>query len=129
MGEVEVLAGEDQAAVDSFLRALRLQPGATRVHYPLGQAYRRLAKEYHPDRCDQGNSPFQVIQEAYAILSNPVTRRAYDDGRQRQRLTSPHGVRMESMKPPDDQKTNFPLWPDQILSYTQCVSKLLIARK
>ena len=27
-------------------------------------AYRRLAKEFHPDRYGEGHSPFQVIQEA-----------------------------------------------------------------
>lgn len=40
-------------------------------------AYRILAQRYHPDK---GGDPaeFRLIQEAYDILSNPLTKRAYD---------------------------------------------------
>jgi DnaJ-class molecular chaperone len=41
-------------------------------------AYRRLAKEYHPDYYGKGHSLFQNIQEAYSTLSDPARRRAYD---------------------------------------------------
>ena len=41
-------------------------------------AYRRLAKEFHPDRYGKDQAPFQIIQEAYAILSNPESRKSYD---------------------------------------------------
>ena len=41
-------------------------------------AYRRLAKEFHPDRYGDNNSPFLNVQEAYSVLSDPVRRRAYD---------------------------------------------------
>jgi DnaJ-class molecular chaperone len=51
-------------------------------------AYRRLAKEYHPDHYGEGHSPFQVIQEAYSVLGDPVSRRAYDDGRRQKRQRS-----------------------------------------
>ncbi len=33
-------------------------------------AYRRLAKEYHPDHYKGNHRPFQAIQEAYAVLSD-----------------------------------------------------------
>lgn len=52
------------------------------------QAYRRLTREYHPDRLPldmQGGElardmteRFQEIQEAYELLSDPLKRRAYD---------------------------------------------------
>jgi len=61
-------------------------------------AYRKLAKEYHPDRYGKGHSPFQVIQEAYSVLSDPTQRRAYDDRRQQQRFASPYGIKVESMR-------------------------------
>lgn len=41
-------------------------------------AYRRLAKELHPDRYMKGCEPFKEIQEAYSTLSDPVRRREYD---------------------------------------------------
>ena len=40
-------------------------------------AYRRLAKEFHPDHYGQ-SSPFLNIQEAYSVLSDPIQRRSYD---------------------------------------------------
>lgn len=43
-------------------------------------AYRALARRYHPDSRveDSSTTLFHEIQAAYAILSNPATRRAYD---------------------------------------------------
>ncbi len=41
-------------------------------------AYRRLAKEFHPDIYGKKSSPFLTIQEAYSVLSDPVSRGTYD---------------------------------------------------
>lgn len=41
-------------------------------------AYRRLAKEFHPDYFGDNHSPFIAIQEAYAVLSDPSKRQAHD---------------------------------------------------
>jgi molecular chaperone DnaJ len=41
-------------------------------------AYRKLAKEFHPDLYGEKSSPFLTIQEAYSVLSDPVRRRNYD---------------------------------------------------
>jgi len=46
------------------------------------EAYRRLAKELHPDYYGQDSGPFIDLQEAYAVLSDPARRRAYDDTHQ-----------------------------------------------
>lgn len=41
-------------------------------------AYRRLAKEYHPDHFKGDKVPFQQIQEAYHILGDKGRRRKYE---------------------------------------------------
>lgn len=40
-------------------------------------AYRRLVKEFHPDRFPGGSGPFMEIQEAYAVLGDAERRREY----------------------------------------------------
>jgi curved DNA-binding protein CbpA len=49
------------------------------------EAYRRLAKQCHPDRAgEQGTGKFQEIQEAYEVLSDPRKRESYDASLARQ---------------------------------------------
>jgi curved DNA-binding protein len=47
------------------------------------RAYRLLAKRYHPDNLDTGDAKkFEILIEAYRILSDPKKRAAYDDNHQ-----------------------------------------------
>src|SRR3954452_6329412 len=44
-------------------------------------AYRRLAKEFHPDRhggCKENEARFKAVSEAYDVLKDPQKRAAYD---------------------------------------------------
>jgi curved DNA-binding protein CbpA len=41
-------------------------------------AYRRLAKEYHPDYYEGDSGPFRQIQEAYSVLGNAQRRAEYE---------------------------------------------------
>ena len=67
-----------------YYQTLGVEPGATAQQ--LKDAYRKLAFKYHPDRtADRPDSAdmMKAVNEAYAVLSDPDKRRAYDGMRQR----------------------------------------------
>lgn len=49
-------------------------------------AFRKLAKEFHPDYFGKPESPFPAIQEAYSVLSDPERRRKYDQSLESARM-------------------------------------------
>lgn len=64
----------------SYYALLGLHPSASVVE--IRRAYRELSKRYHPDTTElpqaQATAKFQKLNEAYATLSNPERRAAYD---------------------------------------------------
>jgi len=42
------------------------------------KSYRKLVKQYHPDKTGGDDSQFKKISEAYEILSNPISRKNHD---------------------------------------------------
>jgi DnaJ-class molecular chaperone len=62
----------------SYFAILGISPDATVNE--IRSAYRRLAKEFHPDHYAGGSERFQDIQEAYTVLGNRRRRREYEQG-------------------------------------------------
>jgi len=64
----------------SYYALLGLHPSASPLE--IRRAYRELSKRYHPDTTDlptvTATTKFQQLNEAYATLSNPERRVAYD---------------------------------------------------
>lgn len=67
----------------NYYLILGVSPDATPNE--IKSAYRRRAREFHPDRFGDERQPFLDIQEAYAALSDSSNRRAYDRGINRAR--------------------------------------------
>jgi len=75
-------------------------------------AYKRLAKEYHPDRYPNGHTPFQNIQEAYSVLGDPSRRNAYDLRRSRRPGPATHRS-SQSMRFKRSSSSAEPLIPER----------------
>lgn len=71
-------------ALKDYYELLEISPGAT--DQVIKKAFRKLAMRFHPDK-NIGNPyaihHFRDIQEAYEVLSNPVTRNEYHQKRWR----------------------------------------------
>lgn len=65
-----------------YYAALGVSPAATAAE--IKKAYRRLARQYHPDAPEAPRSTsllFRLVQEAYEVLSDPKKRLLYDQER------------------------------------------------
>jgi curved DNA-binding protein CbpA len=64
----------------SYYELLELPPSASPQE--LRQAFRSLSKRFHPDTTalpqPEAEQAFQMLQQAYAVLSDPDARRRYD---------------------------------------------------
>lgn len=73
-------------------------------------AYRRLAKEFHPDYYGE-SSPFLNIQEAYSVLSDPIQRRKYDNTMQGEGKSRTQPVHVEPLREATYSREAEPLIP------------------
>lgn len=66
------------AARDDYYRVLGV--GRTATQEEIQRAYRKLAREHHPDvnRDPAAEERFKDVSEAYSVLSDPAARRRYD---------------------------------------------------
>lgn len=71
----------DQDASGSLYDTLGIGSDASDTE--ITRAYRRLAREHHPDTSSEdGGEAFSELTDAYDVLHDPTRRRAYDDARQ-----------------------------------------------
>jgi curved DNA-binding protein CbpA len=74
----------------TYYEILGVSPNASQQQ--IKNAYRELVKRYHPDRnpnSAEATKQTQLINEAYAILSDPVKRYEYDNLQQLRREPEP----------------------------------------
>lgn len=64
----------------NLYEVLRVKETASPIE--IKTAYRKLAKQFHPDKGSDGRD-FMEIREAYATLSDPAAREEYDRSRWR----------------------------------------------
>ena len=72
-----------ERTVPTHYETLRISPAASEAE--IREAYRRLAREYHPDRQASagsavGSTSMPAINEAYRVLGDPGRRAVYDAG-------------------------------------------------
>jgi molecular chaperone DnaJ len=74
--------------LDDYYALLGVHAGAN--DELLRRAWRQLALRYHPDRAGDGAAAqFKQLSAAYAVLSDPLARAAYDRRRRRAGITAP----------------------------------------
>ncbi len=79
--------------MNDYYALLEVPPTATVAE--IRRAYRRLARKYHPDLNRQvsdstsNEQRIKRLNEAYAILSDPIKRAAYDSLRERRPQPQP----------------------------------------
>ncbi len=85
--------------MNDYYALLHLHPGCSAAE--IRSAYRRLARRYHPDLNPSPDAARRMaaINEAYAVLGNPVRRRAYDLARGRSLTLTPAWGRPSAARP------------------------------
>jgi DnaJ-class molecular chaperone len=71
----------------SYFAILGIPPNATVDE--IRSAYRRLAKEFHPDHYEGSSERFRDIQEAYSVLGNSRRRREYEQSIRKRPIKTP----------------------------------------
>jgi len=99
-----------------YYEVLGIVPSASAEE--IRRAYHKRAFKYHPDRnqkWDEANKEMQGINEAYAILSDPIKRREYD-------LPRGYGIRVPKFKKGSKVKISLN-YPSPYMGHTGIVDK------
>jgi molecular chaperone DnaJ len=95
-------------------KALELSPKATQQE--IKQAYRRLAKQFHPDTCDRHTNEDRMIEinHAYEILGDAQQRQQYDASRDAVHFRGIRSAQGVSVRPRQTIETDLDLWLHKI---------------
>lgn len=106
-----------------YYESLELEPGAD--DHQIKEAFRRLARRYHPDISHEidAEERFIEVQRAYEVLGDPDRRKAYNRWREEQGLGRTSFLRLEITTAP---QTLFAI-PEEQLFYSHL--EILPARK
>jgi curved DNA-binding protein CbpA len=99
--------------------------GVDRAESPQGihTAYRRLAKQYHPDLVGgHSKEKFQGIQEAYEVLSDPDKRKNYDASIDKGGRRGKGGIDPEPLVP--SQYRSCASYPEPLVGHSSPVEDL-----
>jgi DnaJ-class molecular chaperone len=93
------IAGGIKIMAKNYYSILGVLPDATPED--IRGAYKRRAKELHPDHYGENSHPFLEVQEAYNVLSDPLHRRSYDHSRQKSSIgaDSINSLEIEPLRP------------------------------
>jgi molecular chaperone DnaJ len=92
---------------DDYYALLGVHAGADDEE--LRRAWRQLALRWHPDHAGDGaTATFQQLSAAYAVLSNPIARAAYDRRRRAAEPAGPSAPRSAAAKSPPPQTARPP---------------------
>ncbi len=81
----------------NYYAILGILPNATSDD--IRSAYKRRAKELHPDHYGENSSPFLEVQEAYGVLSDPGHRSNYDRSIRKLADAPSNIAEIESLRP------------------------------
>ncbi len=93
---------ESKQEQDNYYALLGVHPSASPIE--IRRAYRDASKKYHPDTTTLPSvtaiAKFQAVNEAYAVISNPDRRIAYDSLLERLRQRQIGDSRVAVVQPP-----------------------------
>jgi curved DNA-binding protein CbpA len=113
-----------------YYAILEVPPAATLTD--IKRSYRRLVRKYHPDLNKQAmDQDIKLLNEAYAVLSNPTRRAAYDAQRaeEKRRIAAQEALRRKQEQAKREQEQGRReaemTWAEGVVGFVRELKKAL----